>query len=286
MVFAAAAGFGTIGVFGEAAAGLGLPLRTLLPARFALATAAVFAVARTRGWSLPAARRDRLAALALGVVYTLMTLAFFSSLRWLTAGLATLVLYTYPALVVLLSAPTLGESITRRTLAALVAATVGVALVAGTGTAGAAPTGVALALCAAGFYAVYTAGSRYVVPRTTPPAVMLCVLVGTTLSMGVYGVLAGEVVVPSGAEEWGVVLGIAVLSTVLPHLLFYEGISRLEAGRVGVVSTVEPVTAVVLGALLLGERVTPVVVVGGALVLAGTALVAGERRGASPGESG
>lgn len=125
MVFAAAAGFGTIGVFGEAAAGLGLPLRTLLPARFALATAAVFAVARTRGWSLPAARRDRLAALALGVVYTLMTLAFFSSLRWLTAGLATLVLYTYPALVVLLSAPTLGESITRRTLAALVAATVG-----------------------------------------------------------------------------------------------------------------------------------------------------------------
>ena len=85
MVFAAAAGFGTIGVFGEAAAGLGLPLRTLLPARFALATAAVFAVARTRGWSLPAARRDRLAALALGVVYTLMTLAFFSSLRWLPA---------------------------------------------------------------------------------------------------------------------------------------------------------------------------------------------------------
>ena len=282
MVFAAAAGFGTIGVFGEVAASIDLALSTLLPVRFTLATAAVCAVAAARGWSLPEARRDRLAALGLGVVYTLMTLAFFVSLRYLTAGLATVVLYTYPAMLVLLSAAALDEPVTPRKAAALCLATVGVGLVAWTGTAGADPVGIALALGSAACYAAYTAGSRYVVPRATPEGVMLGVLVGTTLSMALYGVVDGGLAGPAGADQWGVVLGIAVVSTVAPHLLFYEGISRLEAGRVGVVSTVEPVVAVVLGAALLGERVTAVVVAGGALVLGGVVLVHRGPRGGAP----
>ncbi len=281
MVFAAAAGFGTIGIFGEVAASIDLALSTLLPVRFALATVAVCGVAVGRGWSLPAARRDRLAALGLGVVYTLMTLAYFLSLRYLTAGLATVVLYTYPAILVALSAAALGETITPRKAAALCLSTVGVGLVAWTGTAGAEPVGVALALGSAACYAAYTAGSRYVVPRATPEGVMVGVLVGTTLSMALYGVVVGGLTVPAGGDEWAVVVGIAVISTVAPHLLFYEGVSRIEAGRVGVVSTVEPVVAVVLGALLLNERVTAVVVAGGALVLGGVVLVHRGRDGAA-----
>jgi drug/metabolite transporter (DMT)-like permease len=273
MVVAAAAGFGTIGVFGEVAASIDLALATLLPVRFGLATVAVCGVAVARGWSLPAARRDRLASLGLGVVYTLMTLAYFVSLRYLTAGLATVVLYTYPAMLVLLSAAVLDEVVTPRKAVSVGLASAGVGLVAWTGVAGAEPVGVALALASAACYAAYTAGSRYVVPRATPEGVMLGVLAGTTLSMALYGVLDGGLAVPTGGDEWAVVLGIAVVSTVAPHLLFYEGVSRLEAGRVGVASTVEPVVAVVLGALLLGERVTAVVVAGGALVLGGVVLV-------------
>jgi drug/metabolite transporter (DMT)-like permease len=41
----------------------------------------------------------------------------------------------------------------------------------------------------------------------------------------------------AGADPIGVVLGLAVVSTVVPHVLFYEGVDRLEASRVGVVST-------------------------------------------------
>jgi len=285
LVFAAAAGFGTIGIFGEAAARVGLPLSTLLPARFALATAAVAGVAALRGWSLPPTRRSRAASLALGVVYTLMTLAYFVSLRYLTAGLATIVLYTYPAMVVGLGAVALDEPVTRSRVVALFLATAGVALVVSTGAGGADPTGVALALAAAACYAAYTAGSRSVVPSASPRGVMLGVLVGTTLSMAVYGALDGGLALPATTDGWGIVAGIVVCSTVLPHLLFYEGVSRLEAGRVGVVSAVEPVVTVALGALLLGERVTPAVVVGGGLVLAGVVLV-GRDRGAAPAGDG
>jgi len=272
MVFGAAVGFGTIGIFGEVAAAIDLELARLLPARFLLATLVVVALAAARGWARPASRGEWAATLALGVVYTAMTLFYFVSLRYLTAGLATVVLYTYPAMVVGLSVAFLGEALTGRKLLALALAMTGVGLVVGTDTAGADPVGVGLALGAAACYAVYTTGSRGVSASLAPRALMLGVLVGTTASMVVYGVLDGGIGLPAGGEEWGVVLGMVVVSTVVPLLLFYEGVSRLAASRVGVVSTVEPVVTVTLGAALLGEPVTAFVVGGGGLVLGAVVL--------------
>lgn len=279
-MFAAAAGFGTIGIFGEVAASIDLPLATLLPLRFVVATGAVLALAAIREWSLPATRREWLATLALGVVYAAMTLLYFVSLRYLTAGLATIVLYTSPTFVVVLSAAFLDERITRRTLLAVALAIGGVALVVGTDTAGAEPLGVVLGLGAAVCYATYTTGSRFALGGMAPRALMIGVLLGTTVSMIVYGVLDGRLSAPGGGAEWGVVLGLAVVSTMIPHVLFYEGVDRLAASRVGVVATVEPVVTVILGAALLDEAVTPFVVAGGALVLGGVLLVQRDRGGA------
>jgi drug/metabolite transporter (DMT)-like permease len=285
MVFAAAAGFGTIGIFGEVAAAIELELSTLLPVRFGLATLVVGVLAAVRGWARPVSQGDWGATLALGVVYTAMTLFYFFSLRHLTAGLATVVLYTYPAMVVVLSTVFLREAVTTRKVFALALAMAGVGLVVGTDTAGATPLGVALALGAAACYAVYTTGSRSVSATLPPRALMLGVLVGTTGSMAVYGVLAGGLALPAGGDEWGVVLGMVVVSTLLPLLLFYEGVARLEASRVGVVSTVEPVVTVTLGAVLLAERVTVFVVAGGVLVL--VAVVLAQQNGdETPGRSG
>lgn len=269
----AAAGFGTIGIFGEVAALIDLELSTLLPVRFVAATLVIVGIALARGWSFPASRRSWAVTIALGVVYTAMTLAYFFSLRYLTAGLATVVLYTYPAMVVVVSAVAMEESITARKVAALGLTTLGIAFVVGADTAGAEPVGVGLALCAAFCYAIYTAGSRAAVPSMSPAALTVGVLVGTTASMLVYGALDGGLALPNGWEEWGVVAGIVVASTVVPHVLFYRGVSRLQAGRVGVVSTVEPVVTVVLGVALLGETVTLPAAVGGALVLAGVLFV-------------
>lgn len=272
-VFAAAAGFGTIGIFGELAAAIGLELSTLLPARFALATLVIVGLTLGRGWPLPSSRRAWAATFLLGVVYTGMTLAFFVSLRYLTAGLATVVLYTYPAIVVVVSAIGMDESITVRKVAALALTTLGVALVVGGDGAGAAPIGVGLALCSALCYALYTAGSRAISPGLEPSELTVGVLVGTTVSMLAYGVLDGGLALPHGRAEWAIVLGIVVVSTVVPHLLFYQGVARIEAGRVGVISTVEPVVTVVLGVLLLGEVVTLTAALGGGLVLAGVLVI-------------
>ncbi len=281
LVFGAAAGFGTIGIFGEIAVTIDLDLATLLPVRFAVATLVVVGLGVARGWAFPGSGRDWGATLGLGVVYTAMTVCYFVSLRFLTAGIATIVLYTYPTFVVVLSVALLDEAVTRRKLVALGLVTGGIVLVVGTGTVGVDPIGVGLAVGAALCYAVYTTGSRVLSPSLAPRALMIGILVGATASMLVFGVLDGGLALPTGRDEWSVVLGIAVVSTVIPHLLFYEGVSRLEASRVGVVSTAEPLVTVALGAVLLGEPVTASVVAGGVLVLGGVVLV--QSRGAEAG---
>lgn len=282
LVLGAATGFGTIGIFGELAAASGLSLSTLLPVRFLLATAIVLAIGLGRGWSLPDSRQAWLASLSLGVVYTAMTVAYFTALDYLTAGLATVVLYTYPVILVVIAWLVLREPVTRRTVAAIGCTTAGVALVVGAGAVVSGSSvvdflGVGLALAAAACYAIYTAGSRSVVGHLRPRALMTGALVGTTVSMAGYGVLAGGLALPSGDEGWAITIGLAVIGTVAPLVLYYEGVERLPASRVGVVSTVEPVVTVVLGALLLDEPVTWTLVVGGTLVLAGVALVQGTR---------
>jgi drug/metabolite transporter (DMT)-like permease len=273
LVLGAAAGFGTIGIFGKLAVAIDLDLATLLPVRFTIATLVVVALAINRSWAFPRSERDWLTTLVLGVTYTAMTLFFFVSLRFLTAGIATIVLYTYPTFVVALSALFLGETVTVRKLIALGLATGGIALVVGLGTTDIDPLGVGLALGSAACYAVYTTGSRMLSPSISPRPLMIGILVGTTVSMLVYGVLDGGLALPTGRDEWWIVLGLALVSTVIPHLLFYEGVSRLQASRVGVVSTAEPVVTVVLGVILLGETVTLSVLAGGLLVLWGVLVV-------------
>ncbi|NIS29461.1 MAG: EamA family transporter, partial [Actinobacteria bacterium] len=96
-----------------------------------------------------------------------------------------------------------------------------------------------------------------------PRTLLFGVLLGTTVGMLGFGLVDGRLAVPAGADEWGVVLGLTLVGTLVPLFLFYEGVARLEASRVGVVSTAEPVVTVALGAALLGEPVTPTVVAGG-----------------------
>jgi drug/metabolite transporter (DMT)-like permease len=281
LVLGAATGFGTIGIFGKLAVAIDLDLATLLPVRFMIATLVVVALAINRSWAFPRSERDWLTTLALGVTYTAMTLFFFVSLRFLTAGIATIVLYTYPTFVVALSAIFLGEAVTVRKLIALGLATGGIALVVGVGTTDIDPLGIGLALGSAACYAVYTTGSRRLSPSISPRPLMIGILAGTTVSMLVYGVLDGGLALPTGRDEWWIVLGLALVSTVIPHLLFYEGVSRLQASRVGVVSTAEPVVTVVLGVILLGETITFSVLAGGLLVLCGVLVV--QSGGTDPG---
>jgi drug/metabolite transporter (DMT)-like permease len=85
-------------------------------------------------------------------------------------------------------------------------------------------------------------------------------------------------------QQWGVAFGIALFPTMVAISLFLASLPRIGAARASLLSTVEPVVTVLLAAALLGDRLSPVQIAGGALVLAAVVMVQGLQlwRPASP----
>ena len=72
---------------------------------------------------------------------------------------------------------------------------------------------------------------------------------------------------PGRASAWLALVGVALVGTVVAVSAFFAALERLGPSDTAVVSTVEPVVALSAAAVVLGERLGPVQVAGGVLVL-------------------
>lgn len=78
-----------------------------------------------------------------------------------------------------------------------------------------------------------------------------------------------------GASVWGAVVGIAVLSTALAYVLYFRILATAGATNLLLVTFLIPVSAILLGALVLGERLAPQHFIGMALIGCGLAAIDG-----------
>lgn len=277
MVVLAATGFGTIAVFGKLGQEVGMNNATMLGWRFPLAAAVLWAVILLTRSGVDLDRRQTTVSLGLGVAYTVLTAAFFWGLLYVTAGLAVITLYTYPIYVFIIAVAFLDERVTKRKLAAMVLAIVGVAIIVGLDTSGADPFGLMLVSIGAMAYAIYTTGSRVVVADLRPDLMATVAMTAAAVLFAGYGLTTGRLLVPETAAQWGVAGGLALFGTAIPIALFAYGLERVEASRASVLTTVEPPVAVVLGVVVLGEALSPGILVGGLLVLGGILLIQSEQ---------
>ncbi len=71
---------------------------------------------------------------------------------------------------------------------------------------------------------------------------------------------------------WLLVIAAGVFSTALPFLAFYEAMKHVTATQAALTGYVIPLVAIVLGGLLLDERITPTLIAGGVLIILGVIL--------------
>jgi drug/metabolite transporter (DMT)-like permease len=72
--------------------------------------------------------------------------------------------------------------------------------------------------------------------------------------------------------SWLALLYLSVLGMCVAMFIWNRAIARIEVSRVAIFSNLTPVATLVLSALLFGERLTPALLAGGALVVAGAYL--------------
>ena len=222
------------------------------------------------------------AALLGGVAVAAYQLSFFAAVTRLGVALGTVVgIGSAPVFTGLLSAVLLRQAPSRRWLGATLLATVGVGvLLAPRADVTVDAAGMLLALLAGATYAGYAVAGKALIDgglnATTSMAVLFCI--GALLTMPVLAVerMGWLLSVPGLAlAAW---LGLA--TTTLSYVLFGRGLTQVGAPTAATLSLAEPLTAAILGVVLLSERPGPVQALGAALVLAGLLLTL--RRGGTP----
>jgi drug/metabolite transporter (DMT)-like permease len=274
MCLTSGAAFGTMAIFGKLAYGEGATVATLLAVRFGLAALAFWAVVLAGGGRRTLrgpSRRDVAIAVALGACgYALQAGCFFAALTRIDASLLSLLLYTYPAIVAAAAVALGRERIDGRRVAALALASSGLVLVlAGAGTGALDPVGAGLGLGAACVYTTYILVGEGVARRMRPMVLSAIVCSAATVSLALGGAALGEL--RPGAltgAGWGWLACLGAVSTVAAIGLFFAGLRRVGPTAASILSTVEPVVTVILAAIVFGELLGPVQMLGGALVLA------------------
>lgn len=284
IVVASSACFATLAVLTRLAYAEGGRPLPLLAWRFAIAGALMIGLLAVRQpGALRSGFRDlpRYAALSF-TGYGAASICFFFALRHITASVATVLLYAYPAIVAMIEAILDRQRIPLSRLGAIGITFLGCALAAGIldGTVVIDALGVALALGAACAYALFTVLSDRLVGDRSRLVLMAYTFALSAIGVSLVGLLAGEALAPAGwpARLW-VILGLIVLlPTYAAVMLFLRGVRELGASRAALVSTMEPVFTVALAVLLLGERLTLAQSIGAALVVGGIALAERPRR--------
>jgi len=282
-VVGSAVAFGAMVILARFAFASGVDPVTLLALRFAIASLLMLAMLRIRGDAIP--RGTTLGVLvALGALgYGGQAITYFTALSLAPAGLAALLLYLHPALVALLAAVFLRERITAGKLGALALALAGTTLTVapaiGSNALAGAPEvaiGLAFAVASAAFYAVYIVVAA-AIGRRAEAFAMSTVVITSAAVVFVIAMLARGPHWPQTTVGWVAIVGIALLCTVVAITLYFAGLERVGPVRASTLSTIEPLCAVVLAAIVLGETLAPVQLAGGALILAGAIGIARAR---------
>jgi drug/metabolite transporter, DME family len=212
-----------------------------------------------------------------GVFVAAYQASFFAAVADTGVAVGTVVaLGSAPAFTGLFGRAFAGERLERRWVGATALACAGVCLLTlggGSGGGVSAP-GIALALVAGAGYAGYALIAKHLLERGGTPEGVMAAVFGT----GAVILLPTFAVTPTGellsADGLTLAVYLGAITTALAYVLFAKGLRQIGASETATLTLAEPVTAMALGVVVLGERPGPIAVLGAALVLAGLALLA------------
>jgi drug/metabolite transporter (DMT)-like permease len=280
--------FGSSGPFAKSLMGAGWSPTAAVTARLALGAVvlAVFATIMRPGWLREAVRHAR-AVIAYGAVPIAgAQLFYYNAVAHLSVGVALLLEYTAPILVVAWVWATTRRRPSLLTLTGVGLAIAGIMLVlnvfsgAHINVAGVA-WGLAAAVCAACYFVMSDrvgSGGREGLHPITLAAGGLVVGAAAVALLGMTGVMsltftANDTVVAGMTTSWAVpVMALGVVATAVAYTTGIVGIARLRPRFASLVGLSEVMFAVLAAWVLVGESITAVQALGGVIVLSGLAL--------------
>jgi drug/metabolite transporter (DMT)-like permease len=274
--------FAIKGIFAKQLYALGVSWDLLVPIRALLSVPLFWAFVLWREGSaaLRAAplRPTLLAGLAGLFCYYIGAMTDFLALTMIEASLERSLLFSYPAIILLLHSVLTRSWPQPLSLAGAGATYVGIFLAVGGFDAAelrANLVGAGLVMVSAVSYAIYYLIGERCTRIIGSGLFTLYSMTAATIALTLHLVIAGEpaAIADIGGRGWLLLLALATVCMFFPALMQSEGMRRIGAQRGSVVSTLGPPTTLAAGWAFLGERLTPTQIAGSALIVASVLII-------------
>lgn len=196
---------------------------------------------------------------------------YFKAITLTSLSVAAILLYTAPAIVMVLSAILFHEKITKMKVLSLILTFIGCVLVTGIVSGGEALNlqGILVGLGAGLGYALYSIFSRFALDRGYHPLTIsfytFLSAMFATIPLVKYPYILGVC-----KADYKIILFcflFGLVSTVLPYIAYTSGLEKMENSKASIIASIEPVTATLLGVILYHERLSVLEIIGVVLVI-------------------
>lgn len=241
--------------------------RGLIGSIFLLATVLIM----RKRLSLKRMRSDLLLLAGSGIAIGINWILLFQSYRYTTIATATICYYLAPVIVVFLSPLILGERLNRLKSGCIIAALGGIVLISGAGGRGANdPLGIIYGGGAAVFYAAVILLNKFLRHVTNLERTVIQLAIASTALLPYVLVTAPVAAADFSFHNLLLLLIIGIVHTGLAYYLYFSGLNGLNGQTAALFSYLDPLTAILLSALLLREPLGPAKIIGGILILGST----------------
>lgn len=207
-----------------------------------------------------------LSGIAMGVNWILL----FEAYRYTTISAATLSYYFAPVIVTAVCPFLFHEKLTAKKLLCFVMSTIGLVLIIGVGgeEQGAKDlTGILFGLGAAVFYAAVILLNKFIKGAEGIHRTLLQFYAAILVLIPYVACTGGMHLAGLDAAGWICLLTVGLVHTGVTYCMYFSALKELPGQEAAILSYIDPLTAVIVSTLILGEAVTMLQIIGGALIL-------------------
>lgn len=216
--------------------------------------------------------------------YYISSLLDFMGLQYISAGLERLILFLYPSFTVLINVYFFRQKLLATQKIALALTYLGIAvayygeLKIDTHNPGFYHGSIMVFACAI-TYSIYIAGSGRIIPLIGANKFTGFAMLAATAGIFIHFLGKGNIeTLYTNAGLWGYGLSLAVFSTVIPSFMISNGLKRIGANNVAIISGIGPVSTIIQAHYILGEKIFAEQIAGTLLVIAGVLLTVWKRK--------
>lgn len=264
--------YGLVGYFGVSLMQEGLSVYNMLFWRFlisAIFTCIIFAP------HLKILFKDKKAALwslFYGfLLYGPSSVAYFISTKYIGSGLAMVVFFAYPGIVILINYLFYNIKITRIYYLTIFMIIIGMVCLVDSYEILTDITGILISILSALFYAIYIIMSKkssFSIRLST-----ISVSIGCAVASLFAALIDNSLTAPKEILLWYDIVAIGTICTAIPILLLLQGLKYMSSEKAAILSVLEPIFVVIFGGLLLDEKLSITQIIGVFIILAGAIIV-------------